>query len=115
MCTVYKLNRSPTSANQGVTPAIIWYRKNNLTKLRVFGSQAWYVILPKLSKLEKRTKNCILVGNSQNGYRLSDYENNKIVTSRDVVFDENQSEMKMKSQRFKSYQRLMKQKRTVKK
>lgn len=53
LCSTYEINRP--SANQDTTPATIWYGKNDLTKLRIFGSQAWHAILPKPSKLEKRT------------------------------------------------------------
>ncbi|KAG5861730.1 hypothetical protein JTB14_000614 [Gonioctena quinquepunctata] len=47
LCSAYELNRSPTEANGGETPAQRWYKKNDLSKLRVFGSQAWAVILPR--------------------------------------------------------------------
>ncbi|KAG5898770.1 hypothetical protein JTB14_010980 [Gonioctena quinquepunctata] len=88
LCSAYELNRSPTEANGGETPAQRWYKKNDLSKLRVFGSQAWAVILPRQSKLEKRAQPCIMVGYTGAGYRLWNYEKNEIISSRDVRFNE---------------------------
>ncbi|KAG5893279.1 hypothetical protein JTB14_002682 [Gonioctena quinquepunctata] len=88
LCSAYELNRSPTEANGGETPAQRWYKKNDLSKLRVFGSQARAVILPRQSKLEKRAQPCIMVGYTGAGYRLWNYEKNEIISSRDVRFNE---------------------------
>ncbi|KAJ8893776.1 hypothetical protein PR048_006376 [Dryococelus australis] len=71
--SAYKLNRSPTSALQNRTPASVWFGENDLPKLKVFGSQANMLKLPRESKLEPRSKLMIM---------------DKIVSSRDVTFNE---------------------------
>lgn len=86
--SAYELNRSPTAANNGGIPAERWYGKNDLSRLRIFGSKAWIVKLPKEDKLEPRSKPVIMVGYCGGGYRLWDPEENKIIISRDVTFDE---------------------------
>ena len=42
------------------------------------------------TKLEEKSKKCTFIGYSVNdfGYRLWDYENNKIIRSRDLIFNE---------------------------
>lgn len=91
-CAAYELNRSPTEANNGETPASRWHKNNDLSKLRIFGSETWAVVLPKQSKLEKRAKHCIMVGYSGGGYRLWDYKKDEIFCSRDVRFNEKQTD-----------------------
>ncbi|KAG5867482.1 hypothetical protein JTB14_000231 [Gonioctena quinquepunctata] len=88
LCSAYELSMSPTEANSGETPAQRWYNKNDLSKLRVFGIQAWAVILPRQSKQEKRAEPCIMVGYTGAGYRLWNNEKNEIISSRDVRFNE---------------------------
>lgn len=87
-CSAYELNRCPTSANNGVPPAERWYGKNDLSKLRVFGSRAWRVKLPKQNKLDLRAESTIMIGYSSGGYRLWNNEQEKIICSRDIIFDE---------------------------
>lgn len=93
VCTsVYLLNRTKTtSVKDGRTPAEIWYNtKPNIEKIRVFGCKA-YVHIPKEDrngKLDSRSKPMIMVGYTNNGYRLWDTEKEKIVVARNVVFDE---------------------------
>lgn len=87
-CAAYTINRSPTKALRGDTPAKIWYGKNNLEKIRVFGSKAWGMIFPRPSKLEPRAKPMIMIGYCGSGYRLWDPTTNDIIESRDVRFDE---------------------------
>ena len=59
--------------------------------LRVFGCNA-YVHVPKeeRGKLDSKSKKCIFVGygNETKGYRLFDTVQQKIIFSRDVVFNE---------------------------
>ncbi|UYV65699.1 hypothetical protein LAZ67_3005177 [Cordylochernes scorpioides] len=87
-CSAYELNRSPTSANKGIPLAKIWYKQNDLSKLKVFGSRAWRLILPKPRKLDARAKSTIMVGYSGSGYRIWDPETDKVMISTDVTFDE---------------------------
>lgn len=84
----YQLNRSPSNAIQGRIPAEIFLGKRDLSRLRVFGSKAWYLLLPKGNKLEPRGRAARMVGYSGAGYRLWDPMKNSVVISRDVNFDE---------------------------
>lgn len=86
--SVYELNRSPTSALKGGIPAKIWYGANDLSKLRVFGCQAWMTIIPKQNKIESRAKAVRMIGYCGGGYRVWDPQENKIYISRDIIFDE---------------------------
>lgn len=87
-CSAFELNRCPSRVLQYLTPAMIWYGSNKINKMRVFGSKAWKVTIPKLSKLDARAKPMIMVGYTGSGYRLWDPESNKIIFSTDVIFDE---------------------------
>uniref|UniRef100_V5GKN0 Copia protein n=1 Tax=Anoplophora glabripennis TaxID=217634 RepID=V5GKN0_ANOGL len=81
--------RSPTVANNGIAPAKLWYGYNDLSKLRIFGSQSWAVSLPKQGKLEPRAEKVRMVGYSGGGYRVWNDKKHEVIISRDVVFDEN--------------------------
>lgn len=86
--SAYELNRSPTSCLKGKTPAEVWFGKNDLSRLRVFGSKAWVVNLKRTNKLQPRAKATRFVGYVRGGYRLWNPEENNIIESRDVIFDE---------------------------
>ncbi|CAH0732045.1 unnamed protein product, partial [Brenthis ino] len=86
-CAAYVINRSPTKALEGDTPARVWYGKSQLDKIRVFRSKAWCVLLPRLTKLEPRAKPMIMIGYCGSGYRLWNPKTNEIIESRDVRFD----------------------------
>ncbi|UYV72862.1 hypothetical protein LAZ67_10001017 [Cordylochernes scorpioides] len=82
--------RSPASANKGIPPATIWYKRNDLSKLKVFGSRAWRLILPKPRKLDARAKSTIMVGYSGSGYRIWDPE-----TDKEIISDQTESKRKI--------------------
>jgi hypothetical protein len=88
----YISNRLPTTAVPGVTPEEAWSgKKPDLAHLKIFGSRAFAHIPSALrSKLESKAKVCLYLGPSLNSraHRLFDPSTNRIVTSRDVVFDE---------------------------
>ena len=89
----YLRNRSPTTALNGHTPYEIWFgKKPNVSHLRVFGCNG-YVDIPKedRKKLDAKSKECILLGYAGrcHGYRMYDPISRKIITSRDVKFNEN--------------------------
>lgn len=108
MCATYTLNRSPTKALRGENPASIYLGKIGLERLRVFGSKAWVVNLPKKSKLEQRSKEMRMVGYATSGYRLWNPETEEIVISRDVTFDENDyiyQEIERKEEKTREVQR----------
>jgi len=83
----YLLNRSPTEATPGTTPIENWTgRKPDLSRLQIFGTDAYAKVLGYLKKLDVRSKRFIFVGYGTNGYRLWDPERRRIIRSRDVVF-----------------------------
>lgn len=89
---VHMLNRSPTLAVKSKTPEEAWSgRKPSVEHFRVFGciSHA-HVPDSKRLKLDNKSLKCILLGVSEESkaYRLFDPISNKIIISRDVVFDE---------------------------
>lgn len=94
LAATYVINRSPTSVfkdqRENKTPAEIWFgKKPNLANLKIFGCTA-YVHMPseKRTKLDAKSYKCIMMGYTPNGYRLWDPLKNKIIFSRDVVFNE---------------------------
>jgi len=91
-CAVYLSNRSPTRSVWEKTPQEAWSgRKPGISHLRVLGSVA-HVHIPdeKRVKLDDKSEKFIFVGYDQSSkcYKLYNPYNNKIVISRDVVFDE---------------------------
>lgn len=80
------MDRTPTEAWSG--------RKPSVKHLRVFGSVC-YAQIPKekRQKLDETSVKCILVGysNMSKGYRLYNLKTRSVITSRDVIFDENAS------------------------
>lgn len=94
MTAVYLINRSPTRALEGKTPAEMWYgEKPNLKKLKVFGSLAYLHVPKELNpgKFDSRTLMYILVGYCPNGYRLWNPKENKILFGSDVIFDKSKT------------------------
>uniref|UniRef100_A0A0A9WLY1 Retrovirus-related Pol polyprotein from transposon TNT 1-94 n=1 Tax=Lygus hesperus TaxID=30085 RepID=A0A0A9WLY1_LYGHE len=85
----YTLNRSPSAAIDGEIPVKLMNGRVDLDRLRVFGSKCWKMNIPKGDKFEDRAIPTRLVGYQDNGYRLFCPATERIVTSRDVVFDEN--------------------------
>jgi hypothetical protein len=91
MTVVYLKNLSPTAALDNITPHEAWYgTKPNLQHLRVLGCTA-YVHIPeeKRIKLDNHTMKGQLIGyGGTNQWKVWIPERNEVVTSRDVVFDE---------------------------
>ncbi|KAJ9559214.1 hypothetical protein OSB04_013828 [Centaurea solstitialis] len=90
--TFYILNRCPTKALMDVTPQEAWCgTKPSVEHFKVWGSIA-HVHVPgeKRSKLDDKSVTCILVGLSEEskGYRLLNPQTKKIITSKDVRFEE---------------------------
>ena len=93
--TVHVLNRSPTFAVKNKTPEEAWSGiKPSVHHFRVFGCIT-HAHVPdcKRSKLDDKSVKCVLPGISKESkaYRLYDPISQKIIVSRDVVFDENNS------------------------
>ena len=94
---VYLKNRSPTSALDNLTPHEAWHKtKPNLQHLRILGCTA-YVHVPeeKRIKLDSHTMEGQLIGyGGTNQWKVwipSRGEHGEVVTSRDVIFNEERS------------------------
>jgi len=63
----------------------------NYSFLKTFGCEAFvHIDKENRTKLEAKSKKCTFIGYGVNdfGYHLWDYENKKIIRSRDVIFNE---------------------------
>lgn len=92
---VYLMNRCPTKAVWKKTPFEAWSgRTPSVNQLKFFGCVC-YAQIPKQkrTKLEETSEKCVFIGYSSmsKGYRLYNLKTNKVIISRDVVFDENTS------------------------
>ena len=90
MYASHLINRLPSAALNGKTPLEVWSGKpiNDYDTLHVFGSTAYYHV--KESKLDLRAKKTLFMGVTLGvkGYRLWCLSSKKIISSRDVTFDE---------------------------
>ena len=89
----YLINRGPSIPLDGKIPEEVWSGKEvNLSHLRVFGCISYvHIDSAERSKLDAKSNKCVLVGygGDEFGYRFWDYENRKIIRSKDVIFNEN--------------------------
>ncbi|KAK3030615.1 hypothetical protein RJ639_039975 [Escallonia herrerae] len=89
---VYLINKSPASALNGGIPEEEWSGKPGIYSfLRVFGCIAYaHIDKEERKKHDSKSQKCVFIGygGDEYGYRLWDYEHNKIIRSRDVIFDE---------------------------
>ena len=86
---VYLIKRgSLSSFHSGILEEAWIGKKVNYSFIRTFDCEA-FVHIGKESRthIEKKPKKCTFIGNGINdfGYHLYDYENHKIIRSRDVV------------------------------
>ncbi|PRQ17740.1 putative RNA-directed DNA polymerase [Rosa chinensis] len=93
--SIHILNRSPTLAVKDMTPEEAWSGiKPVVHYFKVFGCIA-HVHIPeaKRKKLDNKSYKCVLLGVSEESkaYRLYDPISERIVVSRDVVFEEDES------------------------
>jgi hypothetical protein len=93
-CSVYLLNRSPTTSLKMKFPQEAWSgTKLNVAHLRTFGCIAYAHIPSELrKKLDDRSEKCIFTGYSETSkaYRLYNPITKKLILNRDVKFLENQ-------------------------
>lgn len=87
----YLQNRMITSATNKTPYEFLYKKRPQVKDIEIFGSKC-YVKIPneKRRKLEQSSKEMIFLGNDINNsniYRCYDKENNKIVISRDVTFE----------------------------
>jgi hypothetical protein len=89
---VYLINKGPSSSLDGIIPKEEWTgKKVNYSFLKTFGCEAFvHIDKENRTNLESKSKKCTFIGYGVNdfGYRLWDYENIKIIRSRDVIFNE---------------------------
>ena len=90
MYASHLINRLPSATLNSKTPLEVWSGKpiNDYDTLHVFGSTAYYHV--KESKLDPRAKKALFMGVTLGvkGYRLWCLSSKKIISSRDVTFDE---------------------------
>jgi len=91
----YIINRSPTTALDGLTPYELWTGyKPDVSNLRVFGSIAYAPIMnERRIKIQGKGQRCRMLGylDDSKGYRLLVIEGpnkGKFINSRDVIFNE---------------------------
>jgi transposase InsO family protein len=93
-CSVYLLNRSPTTSLQMKVPQEAWSgTKLNVAHLRTFGCIAYAHLPSELRrKLDDRSEKCIFTSYSETSksYRLYNPITKKLILNRDVQFLENQ-------------------------
>ncbi|KAG9444911.1 hypothetical protein H6P81_016251 [Aristolochia fimbriata] len=92
--TVYLINRSPSSALDGRIPEEVWAGKNvDYSLLKIFDCIAYAHFDREVrKKLDPKSTKCVFLGyeGDKYGYRLWDFDNNKVFQCRNVVFNEEQ-------------------------
>lgn len=88
----YILNRTGPTPIDGKSPYELWYgKKPGLKHLRIIGSTC-YAHVPKQrrKKMDRKALKGILIGyDHDEGYRIWDQEHDRLIRSRDVIFEEN--------------------------
>ena len=97
LATAHIINRMPSRSRAGKSPFEIWTgTKPTIGYLRVFCCPA-DVLIPAETrrKLDRKSTSCIFIGYAEDQgtrvYKLYNEQTRKVITSRDVVFDENAS------------------------
>jgi hypothetical protein len=89
----YLINKGPSSSLDGIIPKEEWIEKKvNYSFLKTFSCEAFvHIDKQNRTNLESKSKKCTFIGYGVNyfGYHSWDYENKKIIRSRDVIFNEN--------------------------
>ena len=92
---VYLLNRAPTKSPNKMTPYEAWYgKKPSARHMKTFGCMAYAKkVGPGVTKLEDRTVPGIFLGYEpySKAYRVYDPVKQRLMISRDVIFDEKKS------------------------
>lgn len=89
---IYVLNRCHTAAVRDMTPEEVWSGvKPSAEHFRVFGCLA-HVHVPdaRRTNLDDKSVCCVLLGVNEEskGYKLYDLVTKKIITSTDIIFEE---------------------------
>ena len=89
---VHILNRCPTKALNDKTPIEAWSGiEPSVSHFKIFGCICYaQVLAQKRTKLHEKSQKCVFLGYSDvtKGYRLVDVKTNKLIISRDAIFDE---------------------------
>lgn len=89
---VYLINRGPSTPLDGGIPEEAWTgKKVNYSFLKTFGCEAFvHVDKENRTKLDAKFQKYTFIGYGidEYGYRLWDFENKKIIRSKDVIFNE---------------------------
>ena len=89
---IYLINKGPSTPLGCGIPQEAWIgKKVSYSFLKTFGCEAFaHIDSENRTKLEAKSKKFIFVGYRINefGYRIWDFENHKIVKSKDVIFNE---------------------------
>ena len=89
---VYLINRGPSTHLDCGIPKEEWTgKKVSYSFLKTFSYEAFsHTDSKNRTKLEAKSKKCVFFGYGINefGYRLWDFDNHKIIRSRDVIFNE---------------------------
>lgn len=89
---VFTLNQTGTSSVKGKSPADLWFgRRIDINKLRIFGCDCYVLIEDhKRGKIEKKSEKGIFVGYDIDspGFRVYVSNNNDVISSSNVLFDE---------------------------
>jgi hypothetical protein len=89
---IYLGNGGPSSSLDGIIPKEAWTgKKVNYSFLKTFSCESFvHIDKENRTKIEAKSNKCTFIGYDVNdfGYHLWDYENNKIIRSIDVIFNE---------------------------
>lgn len=98
MTACYIINRSPSTAINLKTPMEMWTGKPaDYSSLHSFGCPAYVMYnSQERTKLDPKSRKCLFLGYAEGikGYRLWDPTTHKLIISRDVIFVENQLQLK---------------------
>lgn len=91
-CACHVINRLPSKVINMKTPYELLYKeKPSVSYFRIFGSVCYVHVSDQLrAKMDAKAQKCVFVGYDpeRKGWRCMDPHTLKVVTSRDVVFDE---------------------------
>ncbi|KAJ3563959.1 hypothetical protein NP233_g8606 [Leucocoprinus birnbaumii] len=103
MYAVHIRSLTPTSGLEGIVSYEVWTgQKLDISHLRIFGLFGWALVPKEVrhGKLESRAVRVRMLGwwtDETKGWRLEDLENGKLIASRDVNFDENDTPSELAS------------------
>ena len=88
---VYLLNYRVTGTHGESAHELFYGSRPSVKRLRIFGVDCYVILLPhQRNKLESHARKCIFVGYSPNNdgaWKCYDIKSNKIIITRDVVFN----------------------------